>query len=526
MPELPAGTVTFLFSDIEGSTELLKSLGDRYAVALAAHHRILREAAAYEGGREIDNQGDAFFFVFQRARRALEAAVAAQRALETETWPDGRRLRVRMGLHTGEPIVGEERYIGLGVVRGARIAAAAHGGQILLSNATRELVEDELGRELELRDLGEHRLKDLDRPERLFQVVAPGLETEFPPVSTLTTQSESPFAGREGELAAEAAETLAPRRRSRVVAAGAAALVLGVAVAIAAAVWPDAAPLVAAPNQVAVVDVSDSVVDDVVDVGQSPGPIAVGEGAVWVGNLRDHTLSRIDLETGEVREIGLGFTPSGVVAGAASVWVTDSEEGRLVRRNAVTGQLQREFDLGDGGVGPAPVAFGGGFVWVANSNAFRVLQVDPGTNGVVATFDVDAPQFIGAGAEGVWVVEGATALVELEPGGGEAGRIPIEFDAGGLALGAGSAWVTDPDEDLVWRFDVRTRAPGRPTRVGQEPRGVAFAGDALWVANTLDGTVAKVDPDRDEVLGTVPVGARPEGLAGTGDSVWISLKAP
>ena len=129
---LPSGTVTMLFTDIEGSTRLLKQLGERYGELLAEHRRLLREAFAGHGGREMDTQGDAFFVAFARARNAVEAAAEAQRALAAHAWPDGVECRVRMGLHTGEPSVGDEGYHGIGLHRGARIAAAAHGGQILL----------------------------------------------------------------------------------------------------------------------------------------------------------------------------------------------------------------------------------------------------------------------------------------------------------------------------------------------------------------------------------------------------------
>src|SRR6266508_417786 len=141
--ELPTGTVTFLFTDVEGSTALLKQLRDRYGEAMSEHQRILRAAFDEAGGREVDTQGDSFFVAFRRAKDAVAAAVTAQRALAEHRWPDGADLRVRMGIHTGEPAVGEERYLGLAVHRAARIGAAGHGGQILLSQATRELLRDD-----------------------------------------------------------------------------------------------------------------------------------------------------------------------------------------------------------------------------------------------------------------------------------------------------------------------------------------------------------------------------------------------
>src|SRR5437016_2331164 len=185
MPELPSGTVTFLFTDIEGSTRLLQELGDAYAEALAEHRRVLRDAFACHGGVEVDTQGDAFFVAFARASDALAAARAAQTAL---TGP----IRVRVGIHTGEPVVTDEGYVGMDVHRAARVMAAAHGGQVLVAQPTRDL----LGKQYELRDLGEHRLKDLESPDRLYQLG----EGEFPPVKSLYRVTlpvpATPFLGR------------------------------------------------------------------------------------------------------------------------------------------------------------------------------------------------------------------------------------------------------------------------------------------------------------------------------------------
>ncbi|HET9880079.1 MAG TPA: adenylate/guanylate cyclase domain-containing protein [Candidatus Limnocylindria bacterium] len=179
MPNLPSGTVTFLFSDIEGSTALLKRLGnDRYAELLGQHRRMVREAFAAHEGQEIDTQGDAFFYSFARARQAVAAAVEVQRAHADATWPDEATVQVRIGLHTGEPAVGDEGYTGLDVVRAARIAAVGHGGQILLSEATRALVGEELPDGVAVRSLGEQRLKDIDRPEPLHELTITGLPTE------------------------------------------------------------------------------------------------------------------------------------------------------------------------------------------------------------------------------------------------------------------------------------------------------------------------------------------------------------
>jgi class 3 adenylate cyclase len=188
MSELPGGTLTVLHTEIEASTSLTVHLGDRYPEVLATHRALLRAAFAAHEGHEVDTQGDSFFVVFPRATQAVAAAVAIQRALAAEAWPEWGAVRVRVGLHTGEPIRTAEGYTGLDVIRGARIRDAGHGGQVLLSKSTAALIEDALIDGLSLRDLGAHRLKGLPRPERVFQLVIPDLPADFPPLQSLDTR--------------------------------------------------------------------------------------------------------------------------------------------------------------------------------------------------------------------------------------------------------------------------------------------------------------------------------------------------
>ena len=180
MPDLPTGTVTLLFSDMEGSTRLLQQLGERYAGVLAELPHLLRQAFVQYNGHEVDTQGDAFFVAFARATDAVSAAAAIQRALADHSWPEDTSVRVRIGLHTGEPVTGSDGYIGMDVHHAARIMSAGHGGQILLSQTTRDLVAQHLPVGTYLQDLGEHRLKDLQRPSHLFQLSLEGLPTDFP----------------------------------------------------------------------------------------------------------------------------------------------------------------------------------------------------------------------------------------------------------------------------------------------------------------------------------------------------------
>jgi class 3 adenylate cyclase len=189
MAKLPSGTVTLLFTDVDRSTELVKRLQDRYGAVLATHRDVLRAAFAEHGGIEVDTQGDAFFVAFGHARSAVDAAVTAQRALAECPWPDEAPLSVRMGLHTGEPYPAEHGYTGVPVHRAARVCTTAHGGQVLLSRSTAGIVDDEEIPGVALRDLGDHRLKDFDRPERIFQLVIDGLPSEFPPLRALDQQA-------------------------------------------------------------------------------------------------------------------------------------------------------------------------------------------------------------------------------------------------------------------------------------------------------------------------------------------------
>ena len=207
MRDLPVGTITLLFTDIEGSTHLLQQLGERYAELLIECRNLLSAAFHAHSGHEVDTQGDAMFFVFARANDALLAAVDAQRELASHSWPDDVAVRVRMGLHTGEPFRLAEGYIGLDVHYTARIMSSAYGGQVLLSHTTRDLVEHDLPEGVRLRDLGEHYLKDLERPIPLSQLVIAGLPADFPPLKTLDNRFDSlpvqptPLIGREHEVA-------------------------------------------------------------------------------------------------------------------------------------------------------------------------------------------------------------------------------------------------------------------------------------------------------------------------------------
>jgi class 3 adenylate cyclase len=201
----PAGTVTMLFTDIEGSTALLQALGEAYSDLVRDHHRLLRAVAAERGGQVVDTQGDACFFAFPTAKGGLLAGVDGQRQIAAHAWPGGVEVRVRMGMHTGEPALGSEGYTGIDVVKAARISSAAHGGQLVVSESTHALVGSDPPAGIGFRDMGEHVLKGIERPQRLYQVEAADLPERFPALRSGAPEPAA-VAGVEGR-----ADTLADR---------------------------------------------------------------------------------------------------------------------------------------------------------------------------------------------------------------------------------------------------------------------------------------------------------------------------
>jgi len=185
-----SGTVTFLFTDLEGSTELAHALQERWTAVLVEHRRLIREPATSQGGHEIDCRGDELFVAFEDAEAAARCAIDAQLAFAGKDWPESAQVRVRIGMHTGEAIFADSDYLGVEVHRAARICFAGHGGQILLSAATAELLSEEL----QTRELGEYGLRGLPEPERIFQLDAPGLPTDFPPLRFADNTADAPEA--------------------------------------------------------------------------------------------------------------------------------------------------------------------------------------------------------------------------------------------------------------------------------------------------------------------------------------------
>ena len=513
MSELPRGTVTFLFTDIEGSTRMLKELGGKaYHDLLATHQRLLRTVFAEAGGREIDTQGDSFFVAFHRAQEAVEAAVAGQRALATHPWPGGAHVLVRMGVDTGEPVVGPDRYVGLGVHRTARIMAAGHGGQILVSGTTRDLVEDDLPPDVRLRDLGSRQLKDMDRPVHLFQVVAPGLADSFPPLRTLD-EDASPL-----------------WRRHRRVFAAAAVVLAGATAAVVFFLMKQSGGsesfVTASPNSVAVIQVDKNRVDQLVPVGDTPTAVEVGAGSVWVLNSNEQTVMEIDPTTRTVaRTVGVGPGPTDLAASDAAVWVAtashalteiDPETGVTLESTTIPQAIENPL-ANETSSAVAANAIG---VWATNT--LTAARIDPPPPRAFGVGSVGCCETVALGAGSVWVTGNAT-LTRLSPRTGRrVANIPLTFSAHSVAVGAGAVWLTDQDSDTVWRVDPQTNRIVRSITVGEHPAGVAVGLGSVWVASA-DGTVSRIDPSSDRVIATIEVGGTPQGVAAGAGAVWVSV---
>jgi YVTN family beta-propeller protein len=508
---LPSGTVTFLFTDIEGSTVLLKELGAGYRDVLTAHQRLLREAFAAHGGHEIDTAGDSFFVAFRRAKDGVAAAAEAQRTLAAHDWPEGVRLRVRMGLHSGEPDVGDERYVGLGVHRAARIGAIGHGGQVLLSSATRELVEDDLPAGVSLRELGTVHLKDIDRPERVSQLVIEGLPSDFP---HLKTHEPPPFYRRRGLLA------------------GALAGVAAAAVAIplfALGEGGSDSRVTVVGNAVAEIDPQTNRVIGQVSVGARPDSIGFGSGSLWVANLDDQTVSRIDPTSRTVRRlIQVTDPPTGLGTSAGAVWVvgsTPTSPSVTVRRidprfDNIAGET-RIGNVVPGG--PGSVATQGDAVWVAPSSGLLSRLSPVGARSVQQVDPNAGPTAVAVGAGAVWVTDSdANTVTRIDPTG-LVTPIPVGHGPSAIAIGAGGIWVADTLDDTVVRIDPSTRAVTNMITVGRAPTGVAFGAGSVWVANSGDGTVTRIDPATSKPV-TIDVGGSPHGIVVAAHRVWTSVQ--
>jgi YVTN family beta-propeller protein len=519
MAQPPSGAVTFLFTDIEGSTRLVKQLRDRYPAVLADHQRLLRAAFSAHGGHEVDTQGDSFFVAFTNAREALLAAVDGQRALASHAWPEGVDVKVRMGLHTGQAVASDGRYTGLAVHRAARIGAAGHGGQILVSQATHTLLEDEEeDLHVSLRDLGDQRLKDLDRPVRLYQATGDGLQPTFPPIRGDAEPVRTPSGTK-----------TARRRWLALGAAGALAIGALIAILVLRSGSGGGLDLVHA-NHVGLIDPGTNDIVAEIPVGIRPGPIAARGGSVWVGNQQDRNLTKIDAaKRTQSATISLeGRTPTGIAVGPGTVWVAHGLRGQLSQVDPQFDQVTRTIDVAGTAFGfpSGSVALGAGSAWAVFGDS-TLARVSPAGDVVGKTLAGIQPAGIVFAVGSVWVANSGDATVQrFRPETFREGPIK-EFQAGtqpqGIAYADGAIWVANSGDDFVTRIDPASGAIDQIT-VGAGPTAVVSGADAIWVASPTAGTVSRIDPSANKVVATIDIGNAPAGLVVADGYVWVTVR--
>ena len=534
----PAATATFLFTDIDGSTQLLRAHRADYSSILADHHRLVRDAFTAHGGSEIDNQGDSFFVAFARARDAVLAAADAQRALAMHRWPGGASVRVRMGIHTGEAHQAADRYIGLSVHRAARISALGHGGQILVSPTTAGLIDDDDDLPgLALRDIGEHRLKDIPRPVRLYQLEIDGLPRKFPPLKSDDIST--------------------PNRRRRVAVLAAALLLVGVLAVTLALTTRDPAPPEVLPNSLVRVDPDSLEPTDVMPVGDAPDLVLSSGGFVWIthhilrdapsGALRnagDRTLTRVDPSTGRAVTVGGGLAPCGLTADpSGDVWVancfTSSSGGgaNVVRVDASSLDFEETWRVPRGDGFYRGLAYGGGSLWVAELGDFpadrhAVAQVDPRT-GRQRSIPLQRDSVAMAWSEGygdLWVSNfNSGSLTRLHPASGRQQVLErVVTNPSIVAVDRDVVWVGDWAGPRVARLEAVGAGPAQtlefPTRSDIGVWCVAAGAGAIWVTTPRDNALWRIEPATN-ALRRIEMPYLPTCVAATSDDVWVTVRS-
>jgi class 3 adenylate cyclase/streptogramin lyase len=513
--ELPSGTVSLLFTDIEGSTQLQHMLGERYQEVVAEHRRILEEAFAAHWGTIVDRQTESYFVAFPRARHAVQAAADAQRALAGHPWPDGVQVKVRMGIHAGDPEVADDRYVGLAVARAARICASAHGGQVLLSSSARALLSDD--QQASLRNLGAYRLKDFAAPEPISQLVVDGLPSQFPRLRTEAT----------------------PDRRKQLLLAAGALLVAGAIAGAVVALAGGGSSATVGPTSLAIVDPRSNRVSDAIDIGFKSHLIAAGAGHIWVVNPTGSTLLKIDPRTHSVQTIGIavgaGDVPFGLAVGDGAVWVAvlRGEREVVLELGPEVGDLRRVIPYGRRGTSPTlsrfqPLTVGGGAVWAIDPAGGGLWRIDPhGGKSRELAEGLDALSV--AAASGTVVVGGSSSVTELDASTGvELGSRPIgpPGETASVAIGPTGVWSVASSRQTLSRLDPQSLSTIETFPVGHGASSVAVGQGTVWVTNSGDGTVSRVDL-RGGKSRLIHLGRQvPGGVVAAYGAVWTSPGEP
>jgi YVTN family beta-propeller protein len=524
---LDADVLTFLFADVRGFTRFTQEHGDEAASRLAHDFAaIVRAALPDFGGELVETRGDEALAVFGSARQALRASVELQRRFRDPSGEDPFPLGVGMGLDAGEAVPTDGGYKGKALNIAARLCAIAAPGQILATDSVVHLAHRVDG--LTHVPKRAARLKGIEEPVRLVEVVP---EAELPPVPA------APSPGRRRG-----------KRRLLLAAAVAGALVAAL-VAVVFARGNDAEPIAVEPNSVAVIDPATNTVVDSVEVGDSPGPIAAGQGSVWVVNLNDRTLTQIDAAKRSVVHdaVGLpvasGFSAPKLLLAAAGhdvwVWACHLSLLRIDPRNAqVAEQLDLFPDTGAYTGVSCAIAAEPGSAWLPLDYSRpthpqpEVLHVAAPPDGL-ASVSKRLPVPTGArsamtiGAGSLWMSDHEGGMVRrIDPDTGKiVGTVRLSDGPSAMVFGHGAVWVANDVDGTVVRIDPRTNSVVRAISVGAAPVGLAVDPDGIWVANSGDGTVSRIDPETNTVTKTITIGHRPLGVAAADGLVWVTVRS-
>jgi len=507
-----------MHADVEGSTELTTRLGDEVGRrTLERTKQIVRERAETFGGRQIDAVGDAMMFTFTSTRQAIGGAIAVQRALaEGKREQPEETLRVRIGLNVGEVLERDGHPFGAAVNAGARVMAKGSGGQILASEMVVRLAGTMPG--VAFRDRGRHVFKGFDERWRLYEVE---WERPVPPPKAPRHPPRDPLAARLS-------------RRGLLIAG--AAVVAGAIVVVAALALRDggAGSVAVPPNSIAVIDPATNKVVDVVEGVVRPGPVAWGEGSIWVGSLDGRTVVRIDPETRQiVTPISLPATPDGIAVGEGAVWVAHGRLGTLTRVDPEFDSVVETITVAGRGVSYATgsVAVGLDAVWAVYGDS-TLARVDPSTNRKTGyAFTGVGPASVVTGFGAIWVSNSGESNVQrFSPLTFEEGPVSepnVGRSPAGLAVGEGAIWAAAMDDDLVtWLSAGLDTTSGRPIGVGAGPTSLAAGDGAVWVSETGAGTLSRIDPRTREVVKTIEIGNAPAGIAVGAGLVWVAVQSP
>ena len=499
------GVVTVMFTDVEGSTDLTRRLGDEAARRTIENHKlIVREALAEHGGREIDSIGDGFMITFLSTRRAITCAVAINKSLEAHgrEHPD-ESVRVRIGLNVGEVLERGGHPFGAAVNATQRVASYAKGGQIFVSEPVRHLagtIPD-----VAFRDRGRFTLKGFSERWRLYEVVYAPPKEKAPPKPKPTREPAA--------------------RRRRQLLLGALAAGIGV-LALAAFVLLRGGTTTldrVAPNSVGIIDPGSGNIVGEIRVGRSPVDIAFGEEPrrLWVANLGVGTISEIDPDSRKlVDTFNAGNRPRGIAAGEGAVWVANGFTNQLFVFDPV---LETVNETIDDMSGARDVAVGRGGVWVANVTDNAVVRIDPGTH---EPEQVAPGTAVALGANAVWIASG-TRLTRFNPTTRkQVGRpVTLRFLANQLAVGAdGTVWITHTSDDAVSRVNPDGRSETIED-VGNDPTGIAVGEGSVWVASSLGRALVQIDAESGKVERQIPLGSSPEAVIVADGLVWVTTRA-